>query len=432
MYKIRFMYSNLYILPHQLFNNKYITSISFSKIVIWEHPDFFTKYKFNKKKLVLHRASMRKYYDDMKQKWNVEYIEYHKKHQVAVDSVMFDPINRMTEFANVVKLESPNFLLDSTFLEEMYQNKKAKESIRFTTYFYPRAKSHIKILEDVNSTDHLNRKKITTTPLINLDPQSCNSKDSRYIAEAKTYIDTNFPNNYGSCENFNFPISHKCASKWLNFFIKSKFDNFGEYQDAIVQDAYMLYHSGLSSSLNIGLIHPSDIIKQIQNYETKVPMNSYEGFVRQLIWREFQRYCYVYLHHSLLTKNKFSLKQTISSAWYDGNVGVYPVDITIKKAFLSAYLHHIERLMIIGNFMLLNNIRKTDGFRWFMEFAIDSYEWVMYQNVYDMVFFSTGGSTTHKAYISSSNYILKMSNFTKGPWMKVWDEKYRSFKNNQF
>jgi deoxyribodipyrimidine photolyase-related protein len=88
--------------------------------------------------------------------------------------------------------------------------------------------------------------------------------------------------------------------------------------------------------------------------------------------------------------------------------------------------------MVIGNFMLLSEIKREDGFRWFMEFAIDSYEWVMYQNVYDMVFFSTGGKTTHKAYISGSPYIRRMTNYSKGKWTKRWDDLYNQFRGTHF
>lgn len=430
LYSNNGMYAVLYILPNQLFDIKYVLPISFNTMILWEHPDFFSKYMFNKKKLVLHRASMRKYYDDMKGTWNVKYIEYHETHHVVENSVMFDPINRIDDFtsSDTVKLESPNFLLDKLFLSEMYSNKKTKQSMRFTSYFYPRAKKHIKILVDVNSTDHLNRQKMLKESKENLEPPLCDPKDLKYIAEAKVYVNKHFSKNYGTCDNFHFPISKKCANTWLSFFLKSKLEKFGTFQDAIVEDAYMLYHSGLSSSLNIGLINPSDILKKIRPLESNIPVNSYEGFVRQLLWREYQRYCYIFLHESLLNKNKFMLRNKITTEWYSGDTGLYPIDVTIRKAFSSAYLHHIERLMIIGNFMLLSNINKMDGFKWFMEFAIDSYEWVMYQNVYDMVFFSTGGSTTHKAYISSSNYVRKMSNFKPGPWIEIWDEKYRAFK----
>jgi len=164
---------------------------------------------------------------------------------------------------------------------------------------------------------------------------------------------------------------------------------------------------------------------QKMNARSSVQINNLEGYVRQLIWREFQRYCYIYLKGDLKNKNRFKLKTKMSKDWYDGTTGIPPLDDTIKKAFDTGYLHHIERLMIMGNLMLLHKINKEDGFNWFMEFAVDSYEWVMYQNVYDMVFYSTGGKTSYKPYVSSSKYILRMSNYKKGKWCKVWDELYR-------
>jgi deoxyribodipyrimidine photolyase-related protein len=420
----------LYILPHQLYDDSILTKVSFTRIILWEHSDFFSKYKFNKKKLVLHRASMKKYAESLRSKWRVDYIEYKDHHTVLENAVMFDPINRMDGFEHVVKIESPNFLLSTTFLNRLYETKKTKTSIRFTTYFYKRAKAELGMLEKTKSTDTLNRENLKGVPYEEIGIPKNSVEDEHFIKEAIQYVEKEFPNNYGTCEGFHFPIDHLSAKKWLSHFLKYKFERFGSYQDAVLENTYMLYHSGLSSSINIGLIQPSYIIKQIKKLEDKVPVNSYEGFFRQLIWREYQRYCYLFLHDALFKKNRFSLKKRLPLTWYSGKTGVYPVDITIRKAFSTAYLHHIERLMIIGNFMLLNRIRKTDGFKWFMEFAIDSYEWVMYQNVYDMVWFSTGGSTTHKAYISSSNYIRKMSDFKNGSWVNIWDKKYQSFIND--
>jgi deoxyribodipyrimidine photolyase-related protein len=183
----------------------------------------------------------------------------------------------------------------------------------------------------------------------------------------------------------------------------------------------------LSSSLNIGLINPRDILDQLKLVKNDIPLNSLEGYFRQLCWREFQRYCYI--HYSYLsTRNYFSLKNPINKKWYEGTTNILPVDNCIKKAFDTGYLHHIERLMIIGNFMILSEIKPTHGHRWFMEFAIDSYEWVMLQNVYDMVFFNGNGLTSYKPYITSNNYLIKMSNYSKTKeWNDVWNSKYRSF-----
>ena len=119
-----------------------------------------------------------------------------------------------------------------------------------------------------------------------------------------------------------------------------------------------MYHSFLSSSINIGLIHPSDIIKIIKKHEKDIPINSYEGYIRQLFWREYQRYCYDYFNFKGL--DYFGNTKKLDKKWYNGSIGIEPVDFCINKAFNLAYLHHIERLMVIGNFMNLYGIKPKE------------------------------------------------------------------------
>ena len=157
----------------------------------------------------------------------------------------------------------------------------------------------------------------------------------------------------------------------------------------------------------------------------KIPLNSFEGYIRQLFWREYQRYCYIYFNFR--NKQYFDNTKNLTKDWYTGTLGIEPVDNAIKRAFDTAYLHHIERLMVLGNFMNLSGIKPIEGFKWFMEFSIDSYEWVMEQNVLDMVFFVSNGKTMRRPYASSSNYILKMSNYKKGPWADKWNKLYDDF-----
>ena len=125
--------------------------------------------------------------------------------------------------------------------------------------------------------------------------------------------------------------------------------------------------------------------------------------------------------------NYFGNSKKLDKSWYDGTTGIKPIDVCIKNAFDTGYLHHIERLMVVGNFMNISKIKPSEGYKWFMEFACDSYEWVMNQNVLDMVFFVTGGDTMRRPYVSSSNYILKMSNYKKDDWCEEWNKRYRNF-----
>ena len=446
-------YINYYILPNQLYIMNHVNKIlkkykgNKINIILWEHPHFFgttktNNYKFNKKKLMLHRASMRYYFEKflnpkLSYEYDMSYIEFNEKHLMKKDknilNVAYDPVDVIHNFNNNIDdmFESPNFFLTKSDLQEYRQFKEPTKGFRFTVGFYVFGKKKINHLVDVKSTDKLNRKPISKSNIsknIHVSVINKRTKDT-YVNEAAIYVNKHFPDNYGITDDFNYPYNHDTSNRWLREFIKYKFEKFGSYQDAMIKDNYALFHSVLSSSLNIGLLNPCDVLKAIKKVKTRIPINSYEGYVRQLFWREYQRYCYIHAPF-IREKTHFDLENNLSKKWYDGTLNVEPVDNCVKRAFDTGYLHHIERLMIIGNYMMLNNINPEDGYKWFMEFSIDSYNWVMYQNVYDMVFCNSGGKTTTKPYITKSNYILQMSNYEKGEWTKEWDNKYDLFLEN--
>jgi deoxyribodipyrimidine photolyase-related protein len=419
--------ATLLVLPNTLFKKKYIPNDVVS-VVMWEHPQYFTKYKYNKKRLILHRASMQYYYDLVKKDYddNVTYIEYNKKPILPKEYIYFDPVDSIKLPRGGVKIDSPNFLLSSELIQE-YRKKTEKF---FFNGFYMWAKKKLNIIPNIKSQDSKNRKTVPSN--LTIPPlSSISNDDKKYITEASKYVDKNFPKNYGNVKNFEFPITHKTAERWLKQFISTKLKLFGDYQDYTLQDENYMFHSCLSSSINIGLLNPSEIILELVKVKDKIPLNSYEGLIRQYFWREYQRYCYVYLKewHG---ENYFGNVGKLSKKWYDGTTGIDPVDDSIKEAFKTGYLHHIRRLMIVANYMNLSNINHEQGRKWFTEFALDSYDWVMYQNI-DMGFFASGGKTSRKPYISSSNYVIKMSNYSKGPWSDTWDKRYKKFiqKNKQ-
>ena len=129
------------------------------------------------------------------------------------------------------------------------------------------------------------------------------------------------------------------------------------------------------------------------------------------------------------TTNFWKFDKKITESFYNGSTNVLPVDRTIDKLIDNAYIHHIERLMVMGNFMFLLKIHPNDVYKWFMELHIDAYDWVMVPNVYGMSQFSDGGIMSTKPYISGSNYILKMSDYKKGEWCDIWDALYWNFIN---
>ena len=190
----------------------------------------------------------------------------------------------------------------------------------------------------------------------------------------------------------------------------------------------------MSPLINSGLLDPKYILHESIEFYKKnnIPLNSSEGFIRQIIgWREFIRGVYICKGSEERTKNYWGFKRKIPKSFYNGTTGIDPIDDTIKKVNKSGYANHIERLMILGNFMVLCEFDPDEVYRWFMELFIDSYDWVMVPNVYGMSQFADGGLMSTKPYISSSNYIIKMSDYKKGDWSDIWDGLFWSFMDKQ-
>jgi deoxyribodipyrimidine photolyase-related protein len=259
-----------------------------------------------------------------------------------------------------------------------------------------------------------------------------------YYIEAQEYVDQYFSNNLGKLTtNSLYPTSFKASDAWFVQFLEQRFMEFGAYEDAIVAENSILNHSVLTPMLNIGLLTPDEVIEKSIAFAKKnnVPINSLEGFIRQIIgWREFIRGIYESRGSDERTRNFWGFTKKIPKSFYDGTTGIVPIDQTIKKILETGYCNHIERLMVLGNFMMLCEFHPDEVYRWFMELFIDSYDWVMVPNIYGMSQFSDGGLMASKPYISGSNYLKKMSNYKKGDWQPVWDglfwrfmDKHRSF-----
>ena len=238
-----------------------------------------------------------------------------------------------------------------------------------------------------------------------------------YYEEAKTYVNNYFSDHLGTLtKNPLYPSCFESSKDWLQQFFEYRFFEFGDYEDAILIENSILNHSLLTPMLNVGLIEPKEIIDECLYYAKShnIPINSTEGFVRQILgWREFIRGIYIIKGNEERTKNFWKFKKKIPQSFYNGSTGIDPIDHTIKKLLRTGYCNHIERLMILGNFMFLCEFDPDDVHRWFMELFIDSYDWVMVPNVYGMSQFSDGGIMASKPYISSSNYIIKMSNYKR-------------------
>ncbi len=251
--------------------------------------------------------------------------------------------------------------------------------------------------------------------------------ENEFVKEAKQYC-KKFKS-VGVCKDFYYPTTFEEADLQLHYFLKEKFENFGTYQDAITNDVnqYFLFHSNISSSLNIGLIDLHELIEKIVN--ANAPYNAKEGFIRQIIgWREFMLRVYEDNGVALRNSNFFEFTNNIPQKIIDAKSGIKILDDCIKKLELTAYNHHIERLMVLGNIFLLLEIKPNAVFEFFMKNYIDAYDWVMLGNTYGMICFSDGGSITTKPYIASSNYLVKMSDYKKSEsWCPIVDALYWRF-----
>ena len=445
------------IFPNQIFENSKLLDES-SKIFLIEEYLFFNQFNFHKQKILFHRMTMKSYEKFLKKKkLDVVYIdstenisdirEFIRNLDKKIQSIkIYDPvdnwlsrrINDSCEEKNI-KIENynnPLFINNNEDLETFFRSDKKKF---FQTSFYKkqRVKLDIMMIGDKPeggkwTYDDQNREKY---PKNKIPPEiDYPIKDDNYN-EALNYLNNNYKNNYGLIDDENiYPYNFQLAKKWLDDFFITRFYEFGPYEDAVVKEKSILNHSVLSPLLNTGLINPKELIKRTINYhyENKIPINSTEGFIRQIIgWREFIRGVYICKGTEERNKNFWNFSRKIPSSFYSATTGIDPIDDTINKINKSGYANHIERLMIIGNFMLLCEFDPNEVYRWFMELFIDSYDWVMVPNVYGMSQFGDGGLMSTKPYISGSSYILKMSNYKRGDWCMIWDSLFWNFIDKQ-
>jgi deoxyribodipyrimidine photolyase-related protein len=268
-------------------------------------------------------------------------------------------------------------------------------------------------------------------PKVKKPPEVKFPKPNDHWTEAIIYVEKKFSSNYGEINNaFIYPVTFAESLAWLTQFLQKRFAEFGDYEDAIVNSELVLHHSLLTPMLNVGLLAPDEILEDAVTYATNnnIPLNSCEGFVRQILgWREFIRGVYQTKGTQERITNYWKFKRKIPASFWNGTTGILPVDDTIKKVLATGYCHHIERLMVLGNFMLLCEFEPDEVYKWFMELFIDSYDWVMVPNVYGMSQFADGGLMATKPYISGSNYLMKMSDYPKGDWQPIWDGLFWRF-----
>ena len=444
-------------LGNMLFSKEHIKDYKKHHFFMAEDYGLCTYEKHHKQKILLFLSAMRSYAEELsaakyqvtyydcnhslfKKSYETKLLEFIKKNSIK-EMVSFEVEDKFLEqrlhsffLKNKVSyqtIKSPMFVTTrKDFTDYLQSNKKP-----FMATFYKLQRTKMNVLiQDKNkpvggkwSFDEENRKKL---PKVITIPKVQSFKMSEHTKKLKPFVEKNFSSHPGILDSFNHPTTRKDAIKLYLNFLKEKFALFGDYEDSMTVKSHTVFHSMLSPIINLGLITPATLIRETLDFAkaNKIPLNSLEGYVRQIIgWREFMRGIYQNYEKRLLNTNFFNHQRKLSKSWYDGTTGIVPLDHAIKNCLQFGYTHHIERLMVVCNLMNLSGIQPVQVYKWFMEMYVDSSDWVMAPNVMGMGLFSDGGIFATKPYICGSSYILKMSDYPKGEWCEVMDGLYWKF-----
>jgi deoxyribodipyrimidine photolyase-related protein len=285
-------------------------------------------------------------------------------------------------------------------------------------YFYRDLRVHFQVLVDERggptggewNYDRQNRKSLPTD--IHIPPPLTFFPDEitrEVIAQHLTFNDPSADE-----LDFTLAVTHHQAEQALEDFIQHRLADFGPYEDAMTSRSPVIFHSRLSTYLNIGLLTPLQVIQSVETaYERgEIPIQSAEGFIRQVLgWREYMYWQYWRGMPKLEEGNHWDARRPLPDFFWNGETKLNCLREVLGRALSNGYNHHIERLMVLSNFCTLTSIRPQEVLDWFMATYIDAYPWVMVPNVIGMVLHADGGVIGTKPYISSANYIQKMSDY---------------------
>ncbi len=502
------------VFPHHLFE-RHPAIAAGREIALVEDSLFFGDphhpLRFHAHKLLLHRATMRAYADELAQAGHrVRFIRYQPGRTLrdvvadlgregfraffAAEPVDFLLEKRLHEsvqrLGGEVRLwPSPLFLTPRRALDEYFDSH---ETWRMAT-FYIMQRRRLGVLLEGNkpvggrwSFDTENRQR---WPVGSAPPPLPTARHPAWLPALARTVRTEFPDHLGDPGTFWLPVTRAEARRWLADFLEHRLADFGPFEDAMSSAEPFLCHSVLSPLLNLGLLTPAEVVEAAlaaatdrgvdhpppneprspaadrrlrpdaassrvrtarsqnprrdgkareKDRESRgartaagrgpIPLASLEGFLRQVIgWREFIRGVYERAGVTERTANFFGHTRPLPPSFYSGTTGLGPLDVVIRRVRHLGWCHHIERLMVAGNAMLLAGLHPDHVYRWFMELFVDAYDWVMVPNVYGMSQFADGGLFATKPYISGSAYLRRMGDFPAGPWEPLWDALFWQF-----
>lgn len=235
-------------------------------------------------------------------------------------------------------------------------------------------------------------------------------------SDVLSLVEQEFHQHFGHLHPFNFAVTREQAVSEVNYFIEYCLPHFGDYQDAMRSNEANLYHSRLSFYLNAGLLLPLEVCRMAEDaYKANgAPLNCVEGFIRQILgWREYVRGIYWLLMPEYAHRNYFNATTPLPSLFWGKDTQMFCMKEVVRQTQVEAYSHHIQRLMITGNFALLAGLDPKEVCEWYLAVYADAYEWVELPNTLGMALYADGGLMASKPYAASGKYIQKMSNFCK-------------------
>ncbi|MFN3148843.1 cryptochrome/photolyase family protein [Bremerella sp.] len=307
-------------------------------------------------------------------------------------------------------------------VNEFHKFAKGRKSLLMETFYRQMRKKHDILMrggKPVGGTwnyDHDNRESFTKDGPGEIGRPTSFSHDD-ITQEVIQLVEERFADHPGEVDSFNLPVTPGQARRMLADFIKYHLEGFGKYEDAMWTDEPFLHHSRLSTSMNLKLLDPRECVTAaVEAYqEGNAPLASVEGFVRQILgWREFIRGVYWTQMPEYAEKNHYDHQAELPSFYWDGKTDMKCIQQSMSHLLKYGYVHHIHRLMVLGNFALTTGVHPYKFHEWHMAMYLDAVDWVSLPNTLGMSQHGDGGVVGTKPYCSTGNYVDKMSNFCKG------------------
>lgn len=413
--------------------NPLLTTPTQRVVVMLETRDWLAARRDHKYKTVLLISAMRHYAESLRaQGWTVDYrqsdslieglrahcAEYGCTKLWAMEAAEWDVRERQRELHQALQMEV-SLQRNAHFLCEQFAPPEKPGKKLILEHFYRAMRRHFGVLMTPNGDpvggawnfDHQNRKpydgKVAPPSPLSFPPD-------QITQSAQQFVEQTYPEKIGSTTDFTLAVTRAEALQTLDDFIEHRLPHFGIYEDAMATQEPILFHSVLSPLMNIGLLEPLEIVRRAEAayFAGTAPLNSVEGFVRQVIgWREYVYWRYHKMMPGFHERNHWQSERALPEFFWTANTEMNCLRQTIGRVLATGYSHHIERLMVLCNFALLAGIHPREVNDWFLECYVDAYDWVVTPNVIGMGLCADGGIVGTKPYIASAAYINKMSDY---------------------